>query len=219
MRFKINLKIFLFIILFYFTKQMEIYATIMIFAIIHELGHLLAGILLGMRPEKIEIIPCGVSVSFKILPKDYNNKIKLGNVLELKKILVALAGPITNLIIIFIIGNFNIGIFKNLIIIYSNLLLFLFNLLPIYPLDGGRILQSLLHILFGKKRAEKYTNNISFITILIITFVGSIAIYLAKNIAIFIIILFLWTLFIRQDLIYRRRKKIYNLLEKGIEIK
>lgn len=42
MRFKIDLKIILFIILFYFTKQIEMYAMIMLFAIVHELGHLLA---------------------------------------------------------------------------------------------------------------------------------------------------------------------------------
>ena len=46
MRFRIDLKIFIFLIIFYFTKQIEIYAMIMLFALIHELGHLLAGILM-----------------------------------------------------------------------------------------------------------------------------------------------------------------------------
>lgn len=57
MRFRIDLKIFIFIILFYFTKQIEIYALIMLFAIIHELAHLLTGILLGFKPDKLELIP------------------------------------------------------------------------------------------------------------------------------------------------------------------
>ena len=61
MRFRIDLKIFIFLIIFYFTKQIEIYAMIMLFALIHELGHLLAGILMGMKPEKIELMPFGVS--------------------------------------------------------------------------------------------------------------------------------------------------------------
>lgn len=52
MRFRIDLKIFIFLIIFYFTKQIEIYAMIMLFALIHELGHLLAGILMGMKPRK-----------------------------------------------------------------------------------------------------------------------------------------------------------------------
>ena len=94
MRFKIDLKIFLFVIIFYFTKQIHIYALIMLFAFIHELGHLMAGILCGMKPERLEIKPYGVSISFKLFPKDYNIKIGKGSKLEIKKIFVAIAGPI-----------------------------------------------------------------------------------------------------------------------------
>lgn len=57
MRFRMDLKIFFLIALFYLTKQIEIYAMVMFFAIIHELGHLVAGLLLGMKPEKLEIMP------------------------------------------------------------------------------------------------------------------------------------------------------------------
>ena len=57
-------------------------------------GHLTAGLLLGMKPEKIEIMPYGVSISFKLTPNDYNKKIKNGNQLELKKILVAVSRTI-----------------------------------------------------------------------------------------------------------------------------
>ena len=96
MVFRIDLKIFLLLILFYITKQIEFYAIIMFFAIIHELGHLLTGLTLGMKPEKIELKLFGLSVSFKISIDEYNKKIKKANMLEVKKIIVALAGPITN---------------------------------------------------------------------------------------------------------------------------
>ena len=155
MRFRIDLKIFIFLILFYFTKHIEIYALIMIFAIIHELGHLVAGILMGMKPEKIELMPFGLSVSFKININEYNKKIKKGNNLETKKILIALAGPLTNLIMILITYRLKIDIIKSMLIIYTNFLIMIFNLLPIYPLDGGRILKGILHISFGKRKSEK----------------------------------------------------------------
>ena len=127
MRFRIDLKIFLFLILFYFTKQIETYVIIIVFAIIHELGHLMAGLIMGMKPEKIELMPYGISISFKLKPKDYNKKILKANLLEIKKILVAIAGPFTNLLIIIFATHLKIELFSNLIIIYANLLLILFN--------------------------------------------------------------------------------------------
>ena len=105
MSFKIDLKIFLFLILFYFTKKVDTYILIIIFAIIHELGHLIVGLALGLKPESIKLMPYGLSISFKLIPKDYNKQIEKGNLLELKKILVALAGPLTNFSIILIVSN------------------------------------------------------------------------------------------------------------------
>lgn len=217
MRFKVDLKIFIFLILFFLTKQIYTYVTIMFFAIIHELGHLVTGLILGMKPEKIEIIPYGVSISFKLNMDDYNKKLNRGNILELKKIIVALAGPVTNLFIILITYILNIDMFSTSIIIYTNILLIIFNLLPIYPLDGGRILKSTLHIIFGKRKSERYINNISFISVIVLTLISSILIYSLKNIAIFLIILFLWCVFIKQDIVFKRRCKIYDLVEKTIE--
>ncbi len=219
MRFKIDLKIFLFLLLFYFTNQIGTYILILAFAIVHELGHLACGLLLGMKPNKMELKPYGVSISFKLNTKDYNRKIAKGNLLEIKKIVVAAAGPLTNLIIILITLQYNMNMFLGLKIIYSNLLLILFNLLPFYPLDGGRIVESVLHIICGKRKAEIYTNHISFITLIIVTIIASIAIFYIQNVAIFLVVIFLWILHIKEDRVYRRRNKIYNLIEKTIEIK
>ena len=218
MRFRIDLKIFLFLLLFYFTKQIETYVMIIVFAMIHELGHLIAGLAMGMRPEKMELKPSGVSISFKLTPKDYNQKIIKGNLLEVKKIFVALTGPLTNLLIIFIAINVEIDLFLNLMIIYANLLLILFNLLPIYPLDGGRILEGILHIFFGKRNSEKYTNIFSFFVLILVTFVASIGVYYMENISIFFITIFLWMLYLKEDMVYRKKNKIYDLIEKTIEI-
>ena len=210
MRFRIDLKIFIFLIIFYFTKQIEIYAMIMFFALIHELGHLIAGLLMGMKPEKIELMPFGVSISFKIKVEEYNKKIKKGNLLEIKKMVVALAGPLTNFIIIIITNNLKIDIFKSLMIIYTNFLIMIFNLLPIYPLDGGRILKGILHINFGIRTTEFYINIISKIMVAIITILSSILILYVHNVAILFIDLYLWYLVLKEDVKYKKREEIYN---------
>lgn len=213
MRFRIDLKIFIFLIIFCFTKQIELYVLIMLFAFLHEIGHLLAGILLKMKPEKLDIMPFGVSISFKININDYNKKIKKANLLEIKKMLVAIAGPLTNLLTILIVANSNIEIQKGLMIVYTNLVIMLFNLLPIYPLDGGRILKEIIHIHKGKAKAEKNINDISIITTIILTAIASIMILYEKNIAIFLIDIYLWYLVIKENKKYINKQIIYKKMQ------
>ena len=76
MKIRIDLKIFIFFAIFYFTNQIKIYIIIMFFSFLHELGHIIVGIMLKMKLEKIEILPCGSSSSFKANLRDYKYKIK-----------------------------------------------------------------------------------------------------------------------------------------------
>lgn len=213
MRFRIDLKIFILLVLFYFTKQIHIYASLMIFAMIHEMGHLLAGLLLGMKPEKIEIKPFGFSISFQLTTKDYNIKVKKANLLEIKKMIVALAGPITNLIIIIIALNMPGNLWQTLIVIYTNILLILFNILPIYPLDGGRILKEIISIRSGIKKSYYYINKISNITMICLMFISSILLLYIHNIAILIILVYLGYLVIKQNKIYKIKSRLINAIE------
>ena len=220
MRFRIDLKIFILVILFFITNQIKIYAMIMLFAIIHEIGHLIEGILLGLKPAKIEIRPFGVSIDFDIKGKDYNVKIKKGNLLEIKKIFVALAGPMTNALIIIILmlsNTFNFDYDDKMMMIFSNMTLIIFNVLPIYPLDGGRILKGIIYIFNGKHTAEKYIYRMSYTTLIMITIISSIAILYLKNIAIFLAIIFLWGLQMKEYMIYKNRKILYETIQQEMD--
>ena len=213
MRFRIDLKIFAFIILFVITRQIEIYSLIMGFAIIHELTHMLVGIILGFKPEKLELNPLGLSLAFMPNYEDYNLKIKNANAFEVKKIIVALAGPMINLIIAIITGFITTQSKITNLIFYANLLIAIFNLLPIYPLDGGRILQGILHIFFGKWKAKSIINNLSFGVTVVLTAISSIAVFYYKNIAIVAIITYIWVIVLRADSVYKKEKNLYNAIE------
>lgn len=154
MSIKIDLKIFLFGIIFWFTKQIELYALLMILAIIHELGHLICGICLKLKPSNIKITPVGVQISFKNCIQDYNIKIKKGNEICIKRIIIASAGPLVNIFIALMVALIPNNTFVNKeVLVYANILLALFNLLPIYPLDGGRILKELIIIIKRKRKS------------------------------------------------------------------
>lgn len=210
MTIKLNLYVFLFVVLFLITSQLEIYALVMIFALIHELGHLVCGVILGVEPDVLRIMPFGFCIEFKTNVQDYNEKILQSNLLSVKKIIVALAGPIVNIFIMVIATIFH---WDNHII-YANLLITLFNLLPIYPLDGGRILKNIFKLLVGNRKANTYMNAVSNLFLIVLTMLSSIVILINKNIAIFAVILFLWSLILKENKRYNTYNKIYKTIDK-----
>ena len=212
MKIKLHLKIFIFIAIFILTRQIEIYGVLMLFALFHEIGHMITGIILGFRPNSLEILPFGLAVGFESKVEDLNCKIINGNILTLKKIIIAAGGPMINLLFVLIFLFFDIpflGINRD-IILYSNILIALFNLISIYPLDGGRIIKGILHIFFGRRKSYDYINKISNITIIILTAICSIGILYIRNISIILILTYLWYLIIKENKKYKNLQLIFN---------
>ena len=183
MKIKVDLKIFLIIILYILTKNIKVFAISFIFILLHELGHAITGIILGLKIKKININVFGLSIEFENYGKE-----RLNN-----NIIIDMAGPSIN-IITFIIAV----IFKNEEIAYINILLAIINLLPIYPLDGGRIVKNLLLKSHNYKQVVGYTEKISKDTLIIITAISSIVILYIKNVGIFLVILYLWSIALKE---------------------
>ena len=196
MRIRIDLKILFFLFLFYLTKQIEIYLLVLGFAFLHELAHMVVGILLGFKPMHIEIMPFGFSMQLQPKMGDYETKIKKSNLVELKYIYIATAGPVLNLALATIFSTICLKTNSEIIdlITYSNLLIFVFNLIPIYPLDGGKIIKGIVKINKGNLFAEEQMEIITKTTIILLTIISSILILYLKNISILFIIIYLWIL-------------------------
>lgn len=110
---------------------------------------MIVALLLNIDIEEITLLPFGAIAKYK------------GNINLIQEFLIAIAGPIASL--------FFAVIYNNDIYFKVNLLIVFLNILPIYPLDGGRILKVLLIKIFKAKLGAKinYYINKSFIVILI----------------------------------------------------
>ena len=192
MKLRIDLKIIVVILIFLFTGQLKTYCIIMFFCFLHELGHIIVAKLFEMKVEKIEILPCGFSSSFFLCDSS-----ELSKTFFMQKLIIAMAGPIVSFLLVLsaqYIDYMNFTIVTKQEIVYSNILILIFNLLPLYPLDGGRILKNILSINLNEQDAENIINKVSSSTIIILTLVSSIAVYYFKNIAIFLTCIFLWSI-------------------------
>ena len=103
-------------------------------------------------------------------------------------------------------------------LIYVNILIFLFNMITIYPLDGGRILKYILCFFVGRFKALRITNILSNLTAIILTiFIFVLSIYF-KNIAYVFMNIYILIILIVENKKYRIKKQMYKILENYIAI-
>ncbi len=203
MKIEINLKIFFIIILFFVFNHLDTYIIFLIFVIFHELAHLLWGVIIGGIPKSICLNPLGVSLEFYSFGKDksYN------------KLILFFIGPLINFLIAIAFLKFNFFKEYNQKIIYTNFALALFNMLPINPLDGGKILVEIIKKCSNVDFANKFIMIFSKTFLIIVTFIYSILILKMKNIFILVILMYLWLLYLREEKKYELYKRVKKSLE------
>jgi len=127
--------------------------------IIHELGHFLTAKILKVGVDKVYIYPFGGVCKLK---DNFNGSL-------LKEFLVLSMGPLTQ--IIFCYGLIKINCFPNYnhVINHYNHTFLMFNLLPIYPLDGSKLINILCSSYYSFKKSLYFTLYFSFFVIFILT--------------------------------------------------
>ncbi len=171
-------------VLLFFDEQ-NIVPWALLACLLHEMGHLTAIYTFGGKVSAIRLSLVGAEI------------IPIRNTLfsYAEEILIILAGPLTN-IAVFVCGlafsrqfpNENLHLFCGL-----NLMLGLFNLLPVASLDGGRLLRMTIAKCFHIVIAEKIYESISMVFASLLLF-GGIFLAVTQHGNITLVIMAVWLL-------------------------
>ena len=154
-----------------------------VFAIaVHETGHLFAMWVTECEPKSVRLIPASVQIVRKMSPKP-NGEIS-----------VSVMGPVANLLL-FAVLYINYRLFGNLHILefaFLNLIICIFNLLPVKGLDGGSILKELLIKKISEQKAEIIITATSLFTASAAVILGVVTTYESNfNISIFAVAIYI----------------------------
>ncbi len=130
--------------------------------VLHELGHSLTALKFGIRVRRILLLPIGGMAQFDHIPKE-----------PWKEFAITIAGPAVNFVLavffFFIFGassmTWMIGLPLDIhslgnAMIVANLVMGIFNLIPVFPMDGGRIFRAFLAMKFTYLRATQWASGV-----------------------------------------------------------
>ena len=148
--------------------------------VLHELGHALAARRYGIETRKITLLPIGGVASLERMPEEPK-----------KELIIAVAGPAVNVAIALILlpfvsldlflskgteseAAFDVISTQNFLplLLLVNIMLVVFNAIPAFPMDGGRILRALLAMKLDRVKATKIAANLGQILAIGFVFAG-----------------------------------------------
>ena len=169
------------------TGQTEFLLCSFVCAVLHEASHISAYLNYGASVFSLEILPFGISASI-----GKTDKLSCRH-----EILCAFFGPFMNLFLAAFFYCLSDYVIKDVeFFIYCNLSFFILNMLPVIPLDGGRILYFVLIRKFQVRTASAIMRVLSF-TLTLIIFLAGCIIYILTcgNISVLLIGMYLFVYF------------------------
>lgn len=138
MKIKIKPSFFLLMIFVIALRQLEQFFILIMLVFLHELCHMITAAFYGAKCNEIIVTPAGLCA-----------KIDIENLSLFQKLVVLFSGPVFNIVFGLLIGSL------------PSIALGIFNLLPVYPLDGGKITGYTMGYFFGTLRSNRYNVAIS----------------------------------------------------------
>jgi len=149
--------------------------------VLHELGHALTARQFSIQTKEITLLPIGGVASLEDIPEEPR-----------EELLITLAGPAVNIVIAFLlylvipfdflqeldetqIQQFFSEISARnflFLLFYANVILAVFNFIPAFPMDGGRILRALLSMRLDRVKATQIAANLGQLVAVIFFFFG-----------------------------------------------
>lgn len=133
--------------------------------VLHELGHSLAAIKLGGEVSSITLLPIGGMAHLSRMPEKPRDEF-----------LVSAAGPLVNVVIAIVLWIYLVTLQRvdienmefqaitrqnfALMLMAANLFIVVFNLIPAFPMDGGRLFRSALSMKLSRLRATRIAKDI-----------------------------------------------------------
>ncbi|MBE7086728.1 MAG: hypothetical protein E7369_00325 [Clostridiales bacterium] len=153
LRLKIHPLFYLFGLYYALTGRVFVFVVYTLCAVVHEIGHSIAAGNLGYALKRITLMPFGAVITGDI-----------ENLRPVDEIKVAVMGPLVNLITAFLFIALW-WVFPELyaftdIVVEASLSLAIINFLPVFPLDGGRILKGALRSRLKRKTADNICKGI-----------------------------------------------------------
>ena len=143
--------------------------------LLHEFGHIFTARYFGVPTPYVTLLPIGGVAQLERIPEE-----------PWEEFLIAIAGPLVNVaitvVLVFVggatlhgyaataIDNMSISMIDRLAAV--NLFLALFNMIPAFPMDGGRVLRALLAAKFGYVRATEVAAAIGQFVAFALGFIG-----------------------------------------------